>query len=365
MKNKNKTVNNFKKNSKKWMFTLSAFAVVVVIAILLIINLGLGDNSVVARVHGEPISYSEFQNGLESNRALVYGYFKGKYDADDSKNFWTTNFDGEIPLEKIKKDALDDCVENKSKLIMAKDMGLVKDISYKKFLKDLKAENKRRKTAIEKNEVIYGPIEYGEAEYYGVINSNIFSKLEETYTKDLTYTEEELKKYYTENKEDEFKSEDELKIIKISVPYLSTDKATKEAAKKLIDNVKRNIEAGMDIKTATNDESIVFEEQLLDQKGKHSYSLLNPNLISKAVELDTGDVTEVVDEGGAFNIAHCIEKSNKGYLVFNEGAMESIRRTLAKKEYDAVVEKKIKDLDVVINEKVYNQISANDVNGSK
>lgn len=359
MKAKPKTMNNIKKELKiKWAFILPGIAVIAALIIFIIKSYGdISGNTVVATVNKEPIIFNEFKSSLSKNRALIYGYFKGTYDADDSKDFWTTSFNGEVPLDKIKEDALKDCIENRVKLIMAKELGLVEDISYKKFYEDFMAENKRRKTAYENNEVIYGPIEYGESEYYGIVNSNIFGKLEETYIENISFSDEELKNFYNENREELFKSPDELKIMKVSVHYLQADNITKEDAQKLMEEVKMNLEIGMDIKAATMDERLNVEEQLLDYKGTHSYGLINPILTSEALKLNVDEVTEVIDEGGNFNIVQCVEKTNSGYLEFNEGAKDSINRSLAKKEFKAYIEKRIKEADVTINNKVYDRIN--------
>lgn len=364
MKEKPKTRNDVKyKFNLKWAIILSGIAITLIVIIFMIKSFDdISENTVVATVNEEPITFNEFKNSLSKNRALIYGYFKGTYDADDSKDFWTTSYSGEVPLDKIKEDALKDCVEIRVKLIMAKELGLVEDISYQKFYKDFIAENKRRKTAYENNEVIYGPIEYGESEYYGIVNSSIFGKLEEAYIKNKTFSDELIKNYYDENREELFKSPDEMRAIKVYVPYLSADNITKEAAQKLMEEVKKNLEAGMDIESATMDERLIVEEQLLDPRGAHSYGLLNPILTSEALKLNIGEVTEVINEGGNFNIVQCIEKSNSGYLEFNEGAKDSINKSMAKKEFKTIIENRIKEAVVIKNKKVYDRIDAKDVN---
>jgi hypothetical protein len=364
MKAKPKTKNNSKFIlNKKWAIILSGIAIIAIVIILIMKSFGdINENTVVATVDSEPITFNEFKNSLSNNRALIYGYFKGTHDADDNKEFWTTSYNGEVPLDKIKEDALKDCIEIRVKLIMAKELGLVEDISYQKFYQDFIAENKRRKTAYENNEVIYGPIEYDESEYYGIVNSTIFGKLEEAYIKNKEFSEESLKNYYDENREELFKSPDELRTIKVYVHYLSADNITKEEALKLMEDVKSNLEAGMDIKSATMDERLIVEEQLLDPRGAHSYGLLNPILTSEALKLNNGEVTEVIDEGGNFNIVQCIEKSNSGYLEFNEGAKDSISKSMAKKEFKTIIESRIKEAVIIKNKKVYDRIDEQDVN---
>lgn len=137
------------------------------------------DSSIVAKVNGYPIYNEEFQQRVNEKKAEVFNYFSKKYKVEDSRTFWSTSFEGEVPNEMVRKKAFDECIRIKVQQIWAKDQGLIKDISYRTFLKDLKTENRRRTKALKNNEIIYGPEQYGEVEYFSYRFINLVIKLKE------------------------------------------------------------------------------------------------------------------------------------------------------------------------------------------
>lgn len=135
------------------------------------------ENSFVATVNGDPISVIEYKNTLANKRADIFTYFSQKYHAEDSNDFWTKNFGDEVPIVLAKERALAECVSVRILYALAQKEGLIQDTSYSAFLKALRAENKQRKEAIDKNQVIYGPVEYSEGNYFAYILSNMKSNL--------------------------------------------------------------------------------------------------------------------------------------------------------------------------------------------
>lgn len=161
------------------LISISIGAVAVLVSILTGVISYQGENLSVAKIDGEPISVREFRQILIKNRAGIYDYFKQKYGVEDSLKFWSTGYNGEVPAEIARKKTMDECVRIKLQQILARQKGLIQDISYTAFLKDLDAENKRRKKAVENGKALYGPIRYTESEYFNYVFSNMIIKLKE------------------------------------------------------------------------------------------------------------------------------------------------------------------------------------------
>ena len=154
-------------------------------------------------------------------RANVFSYFVQKYGVTDSAKFWTTRFQGEIPIEVLKQKTLDKLKRIKTEQIVMKKNGIANDISYSGFLDKLKAENERRKKAVEKKQAIYGPQQYDAIGYYDILHGNRIEELKNKLAdKELSSTEEEIKNAYDENKETSYKKIDSIKYEKIVIPYL-------------------------------------------------------------------------------------------------------------------------------------------------
>lgn len=162
-----------------------------VVTLLLLISFNLGkisrllqeDNSIIFRVNGYPVYTLEFEERVNENKAGVFSYISRKYHVQDSKNFWTSNFAREVPIELAKRKAKEQSIKIKVQQILAKEYGLIKDDSYLAFKKELNEENARRAKAIKNKEILYGPEQYGEAEYFSYLFTNMVIKLKGRITK--------------------------------------------------------------------------------------------------------------------------------------------------------------------------------------
>jgi hypothetical protein len=120
-----------KKVKNKRILVISVFILVVLFGAIIgsimfnIKNSEPGSFEPVAFVNGEPVAYGEFKHYLEAESSEIYTYFKNKYGVEDNKDFWTTAYGGEIPIEMIKKAALDKTVRDKVQQIMARKNELV------------------------------------------------------------------------------------------------------------------------------------------------------------------------------------------------------------------------------------------------
>lgn len=163
----------------------------------------------VAVVNGEIISISEFEQQLAVQRANTYHYFKNKYKVEYSSDFWTMSYDGEIPQDYAKKNALNECIEIKLQQILAKKKGLIHDIDYDAFLQGLQKENERRKKAVENKQVIYGPVTYDASTYFSYVFSNLVIQLKQRLEgEEIIVSENEMQDYYSLQKDKHFKKTD-------------------------------------------------------------------------------------------------------------------------------------------------------------
>lgn len=168
---------------KKYRILILLFILIaVIIAFLLGIryfkqNSMVVPKDIVAYVDNEPISKDEISLCAEEFRSEVIAYFYNTYKAEQDENFWSTSFDGEVPANLLRDKAFSKAVEIKVQQIMCKEIGIVEDISYETFKKELKTENKRRQNAVSDGEPIYGPEQYSEASYYTYLHNNRLLKL--------------------------------------------------------------------------------------------------------------------------------------------------------------------------------------------
>jgi len=131
-----------------------------------IVHHTVSDWAVVATVNNEPIYAREFKVGMAEKRAEIYAYFKRAYGVDGGKTFWTDHYGQESPIDRIRKITLDELVEFKVQQILLKAYGIQADIGYKSFVAAWEDTNKQRQEDLKHNKAIYGPVAYGEAEFF-------------------------------------------------------------------------------------------------------------------------------------------------------------------------------------------------------
>ncbi len=176
------------------------FLTILLLVILLLDNGHKDRYQIVARVNGDPIVLEEFKQKLVDNSASVYQYFNEKYGAVDSENFWTTGYSGEFPIEIARKKTLKELVEVKVQQQMAKEYGLQVNINYRDFMKELEEENKSRKQATVKGNVLYGPQQYDYNDYFTYSFNILRMKLqEELIGKEILVTDQDIKDFYGKN----------------------------------------------------------------------------------------------------------------------------------------------------------------------
>lgn len=311
-------------------------------------------NAVIATINGELLTYKEFQLNLSANRAQVSAYFQSKYQAGEGKRFWTESYNGEVPLDKLKQDTLDGLVRIKTCQLLAKQKGVVQDISYKTFLRNLASENDRRAKAQKRNQPVYGPLQYGEQEYYGIVQSNLVGDLKKLLQKEQAVSDRELQDYYKANQDRLYKDQDTVKIRKFTV--------TRGDAGNSLREVQTAVAGGADLETALAPykEQLRMEEQVFDSQSAHSDVLAYPGISAMLPSLQEGQVTDVYQESGTFWISKVMAREPGGYQSF-EAVRESIRAKLSAEAYDRLIGSLADSAQVVVNDKVYGRIGATDL----
>ncbi|WP_438444111.1 peptidyl-prolyl cis-trans isomerase [Gorillibacterium sp. sgz5001074] len=304
---------------------------------------------IAAAVDGEPLTVQELRLHMAEQRARVSAYFNAAYQAEESPAFWTTSYGGEIPLEKLKKEALAAAARSKIPMLLAKREGIVADISYAAFLQGFQSENERRAAAKKNRQPLYGPEQYRESEYYRVYQSNVTGELQKKLQLGSRFSEEELLRYYESRKEQLFKLPDTITVRRLTL--------THPEAGSVLAGIKEKADAGMELEEAAAPykEWAVWEETVTGGGSVRSSALSDPELMSRISSLGEGQVSDVFQANGKPWLAVCIGRAGNGYRAFHE-VREGIRNTLASEAFRTLLEERIRDARVEINPQVYGRI---------
>ena len=190
---------------------------------------GINPDTVVATVDGEPIVFAELCFAAGDIRSDVISYFYNTYSAEQTENFWQSEFNGENPNSRLYSLTFEEAVRIKTEQLMMREYGIADDLSYKSFYDSFMAENKRRAKAIENDEIIYGPKQYTEISYFEYIHNNRLLKLKAAINKKISGGDE--LDYSGENFDSEYQKIREKINIK---PINEIDKRLKKEFYKLI-----------------------------------------------------------------------------------------------------------------------------------
>jgi len=338
---------------------LLAAAIVLISSVSLMIRssyAGSNDSNIVAHIDGEPITVREYAQALLRNRAEVYAYFKEVHGVDDHPAFWTSEYGGEMPLHQLKAKALEDVERVKVQQIWAREKGLVQDISYESFLKNLAAENARRRDALKHHQVVYGPKQYDEASYFDMELDNMTAELQKQLHNELAVSEEAVESYYLEH-QDLFKLGDSVKINKLVVKY-SDQAKEKEIAEQVIQAIQTRLGSGEAFENLADPHSqpeVLLEEQSFEPQTAKADAMMWRDLLDAAQRLQVGEVSEIIDYNGAYYLIKCTERT-AGEAVPLDEAKEFIALELSEREYASSLEKRIAEAQVVINDPIYKKV---------
>jgi hypothetical protein len=154
--------------------------------------------AVVATVNGQGVPVRELELFLAQERAPTFAYFQQHFGDGDSVGFWTTSHGGQTPRDYLEKLALADVTRATVQQDLELTYGLLADPGYASFLRAWQAENARRALAISRHQVIYGPVQYTEADYFSYVFGQLADSLQTKLVQKgvITVATSALRRYY-------------------------------------------------------------------------------------------------------------------------------------------------------------------------
>lgn len=274
---------------------------------------GAGEEPVLT-VNGADVSEREFEAAMALERVSVIHEFQTKHGAEYNSDFWDKSFGGTTPSETLRTRALERCINIKLQQTAAVQVGILKegDTSYSSFLTMLEEENKRRKEAADSGQIIYGPKNYGEEEFFKYTFNNMVIRLKEKLVEtELKHTSEEVANYYRDHQTTLYKKHTYIRAKKLVV---TADPETKAKARGLIVQAKLEDERLKSLEQAAvkKVETVELSEQVFDEtteKGDHRYA---SELLEAVKQLNPGETSGVIPIQGGFSLLQSMERKEEG-----------------------------------------------------
>jgi hypothetical protein len=123
----------------------------------------IGSSEVVAHFGEIPIYAEDLVFHIRDEVALVAVHFRKTYQADLSGKDWLKDFDGEVPVERVKQRALESCRTAKVIQVLSMEHGVGEQFPFPGFAEVCERVNQAWAKGKADGWILYGPLEYSPA----------------------------------------------------------------------------------------------------------------------------------------------------------------------------------------------------------
>ncbi|QHW32945.1 peptidyl-prolyl cis-trans isomerase [Paenibacillus rhizovicinus] len=320
------------------------------------------DTAVVATIDGEPVTAAEFLGMQTTKRAGVYDYFQQTYKLGDTPDFWTSAYGGERPADKLREETMTAIAGDKVQLMLAKQEGIVQDITYEAVLKQWESENKRRAQTLKKGGLVYGPAHLDAAFYYDTWLTENVERLKAKLAQRDAFTEAQVNAYYEQHIAD-YIGQATIRTSVVSLTCQPEDcKAADSSARKQMEQVRAGLAAGEDWTTLeerykNSGSAVQFASRTFDAASAKEDTMMDPLLLQAAKKLHRNEVSGLVEENGVLYVVKVLSVEQPKAVPVSEFSGQ-IRKQLSDEAYAKLIAARTKQADIVIDHRVYDKLEA-------
>jgi parvulin-like peptidyl-prolyl isomerase len=261
----------------------------------------------------------------------------------------------ESPAEYIRHCSLTDLIRLKVQQIQFKKNGLARDISYHSFLEDWQRENARRKLAVSTGEVIYGPVEYKEADYFDHVFSRELSAYELLQEQRVPLSDSQLRAIYEKMRPVQFKRPDTVDLEELIFPF--ADKTERDRARERVNEAKSLLDSGIALEEVAKKFSPSAAKNRIhfDATNAKTARMEYPLEFVEASKMKAGEIGSVLETRSCFVILKCVTKEQNQFWSFEE-VTPLVRRRYLQAQYSEQIDALVKEAKVSINDSAYHAI---------
>lgn len=327
-------------------------------------NSGPDETDTLLTINLEPVSVAEFYHVMSGLRISVYSYFLSKYGELNTLNFWNSDFNGEVPGDKLKQETINALKNIKVEQVLIREKGIADDISYYGFLQELRIENERRKNAINNRSPVYGPKQFEENIFYEYLQYQRREKFKKLLSEsEFQFKEEEIRDYYNINKTKMFLLPGNIRIGRISMQLPANENNhTLHDHYSIMNQILENARKGKDFQEIVSDfqkigtSSILYDELQINIESLKFFSNSLPGILEAVNNLQNNQISEIIVEMNTLNIIKIILKESGSYIPLDE-ARAQIMRDLREISYDQFIRTKSEKAVITIDEELFGLIT--------
>lgn len=295
--------------------------IIVLICLFLLYQFFFRQKNSVVTINGMPVPEDEYKLHLSSSIAITYNYFHHKYGAKDHDDFWTTSYEGEVPLEYVKAKTNEKLIHIKVLQKLAIEEGLIHDFHYDDFLVKWDEDNRRGKATHEAGGIIYGPIKNSIRNYYNYLFSNLVIKLKRKLNQTrFAASDSTLKSYYETIKGEYFRYTPSIEVAYLEFPYKSSSQ--KEIALKEAHAAQKRVLEGAAVEALTGEFPLAHYGRVTYSDTALIYGEENPDRVRRklALQLNPGDIKVLYTQesmNSGIYLMQCLGRSPERTLSFS------------------------------------------------
>ena len=293
------------------------------------------ENKIVATVNGQDITLGNYEKLLALNKSSMESYYGSdiwSQEIEDGKTYedmikdmvLETMIGSEVIYQQAEKDKVLPTDEQVQEQIDSFNESIKDDTDYQKELKNMGINEKFLKFQFARD----------------LANTNLQAKFEE----DTKISEDEMKKYYEENKDDFYT--DTVTASHILIKTIDDDgnelsEAKKKEAKKTAEEALAKVKAGEDFATVAKEYSEDSSASSGGELGTFGRGKMVTEFENAAFAMKAGEISDIVETEYGYHIIKVTDRVDKQETY--DDVKDKIKSTLASEKYTEYVEKLKKD----------------------
>ncbi|MFS0723412.1 hypothetical protein [Paenibacillus sp. 1P07SE] len=306
-------------------------------------------STVVAEVNGDPITVWELNHAAGGHRAAVIERYTRDSQATLDASFWQREISGESPIEVLRKQALEDAVQMKIELQLAKQYGFVESVSYEGLMEQMAQENERRAAAVARGEPIYGPLRFEATAFIDFVRSKINTSLrEELALGELSPSEAELRDYYEHRLPELMPLEDRIVYDRYALSYLrdgERDEELRLEAGRLSETLRSQLLSGVKLDPLqTTDVAVHTETGLVLDSDNASRMYKSENALYTALResaIGTGSAVMVEDRAAGCYVVVYVRARQPGSRPVFEEVRDQVRKVYLEQAFADLINSRV------------------------
>lgn len=314
-----------------------------------------GDDETVMTVNGLRVTGAEYRFFEDQEAGAVSSYFSTEYGADTGeKDFWDTEYGGETPGQRLKDMTEKEIVYSKTVQSLAGEYGLEFPEDFTELEQERREENEQRAAEVSEGGTVYGPIEYGEYEYYSYRFGNLEEELKQKLRENVfTFSDEELKAAYDGMGEGYFDRgyRGEARVY-VTVRTESAEEAggqSSETLRVLFDEIREQLLSGKTPDADAVSEKYGIRVNMYEYSFEGDSAFKDNDQMQQVMEiygqLAPGEVSGMYNVMGYDCIVQCISKEDLGVSTWEENREFLIRHCLEEK-YEKYMEEQCREAEI-------------------